>query len=328
MINTSKPLLLIDLGFALFYRYSATQTWYKHSHPDEKDKLTKAYKWPENKEFMDKMSELFPKEIKELARKLKIPLCNVIIAEDCRLMNNWRIKVYPSYKSQRAESREKTGWCGAPAFCHLLSVVLPALIESTDIKLLSHQNSESDDIISQIIIKNRKDPNGIKKFYIVASDMDYFQLLNGDTELINMKGASQSEKMKYKPEEHLLEKILNGDKSDNIPACSFNANWVHILVPLKSKVKQNQNDGEPKYIKCDSKILNYYRSNPNQLLLDINHVKQNGHEYILNFERNKTLIDFREIPNNISNEIWKLYKDILNTENLHKENSHKDANSK
>lgn len=306
MIDTSKPLLLVDLGFALFYRYSATQTWYKHAHPEEKEKLTKDYKWPDNQIFMNKMSELFSKDIIELAKKLKIPLSNVIIAEDCRLANNWRIKIYPEYKAQRAQSREKTGWCGGPAFCHILGKILPELIKTTDIKLLSHQNAESDDIISQIVIKNRKDPSGIKKFYIVASDMDYFQLLNGDTELINMKGVSQSTKMIYKPEEHLLEKILNGDKSDNIPACRFNSHWVNILVPQKAKTKSTSNTS--KYVKCDSKILSYYRSNPKQLELDINHVKQNGCEYILDCLQNRTLIDFRYIPDNISNEIWKLYK--------------------
>ncbi len=36
LIDTDKPILLIDLGYAMFYRYSATQVWYKHSHPEEK----------------------------------------------------------------------------------------------------------------------------------------------------------------------------------------------------------------------------------------------------------------------------------------------------
>jgi hypothetical protein len=58
--------------------------------------------------------------------------------------------------------------------------------------------------------------------------MNYVQLLNGDTELINMKGLSQSIKMKYKPEEHHMEKILNGDKSDNIPPCGFNTGEEYV----------------------------------------------------------------------------------------------------
>lgn len=101
MIDSSKPLLLVDLGFALFYRYSATQTWYRHAHPEEKDDLTKDYKWPSNKVFMEKMKEMFSKDILALAKKLKIPHANIIIAEDCRLKNNWRTKIYSEYKAHQ-----------------------------------------------------------------------------------------------------------------------------------------------------------------------------------------------------------------------------------
>ena len=58
LIDTDKPILLIDLGYAMFYRYSATQVWYKHSHPEEKGDLVKDYKWHENKEFVEKMKKM------------------------------------------------------------------------------------------------------------------------------------------------------------------------------------------------------------------------------------------------------------------------------
>lgn len=306
MIDVSKPLLLVDLGFALFYRYSATQTWYKHAHPDEKEKLTKDYNWPSNKVFMDKMSELFPKNILDLAKKLKIPEGNIIIAEDCRLVNNWRVKIFPQYKEHRTKTREKTGWCGGPAFSHILSEVLPKMLKETDAKLLSHPKAEADDIISQIIIQSRKHAKEASKFYIVASDMDYFQLLNGDTQLIDMKGNSKSTKMKYKPEEHLMEKILSGDKSDNIPACRFNKVWVSHLVPPKPKTNVTKQG----FISCNKKILNYYRSNPKQLELDIAHVEQNRDQYIKDCQQNRTLIDFNYIPTDICKAIWTSYQKI------------------
>lgn len=308
MIDSSKPLLLVDLGFALFYRYSATQTWYRHAHPEEKDDLTKDYKWPSNKVFMEKMKEMFSKDILALAKKLKIPHANIIIAEDCRLKNNWRTKIYSEYKAHRAEARGKTGWCGGPAFNCILSVTLPQMIKDTGVQHLSHKRAEADDIISQIIIGCRKDPDQPKQFYIIASDMDYFQLLNGDTKLINMKGQTQSHKMKFKPEEHLMEKILIGDKSDNIPACRFNKVWVHRLVPPKPKV--NFTSDKKVFINCNKKILDYYKSNPNQLELDITQVKQNGDEYILDCTQNRTLIDFNYLPDDITNEIWDKYKKL------------------
>jgi len=306
MIDSSKPLLLVDLGFALFYRYSATQTWYRHAHPEEKDSLTKDYKWPSNKVFMEKMKEMFSKDILALAKKLKIPHTNIVIAEDCRLKNNWRTKIYALYKAHRAESRERTGWCGGPAFNCILSITLPKMIKDTGVHILSHYRAEADDVISQIIIGCRKDPTCPKQFYIIASDMDYFQLLNGDTQLINMKGHSQSTKMKYKPEEHLMEKILSGDKSDNIPACRFNKVWVQRLVPPKPKTSP----GKKGFINCNKKILDYYRSNPSQLQLDIAQVKQNGDEYVQDCQKNRTLIDFNSLPDDITKEIWAGYKKL------------------
>ncbi len=284
LIDTDKPILLIDLGYAMFYRYSATQVWYKHSHPEEKASLVKDYKWHENKEFVEKMKKMFIVDILQLAKKYKVPKTNIIIAEDCHLKDNWRTEIFPEYKGQRSEEREKNGWQGGPAFDILYKESLPDMVNVHGVIHLKHNKIEADDIISQFVIKYM----GKMKFIIVASDNDYFQILENDVDLINMKGVSQKDKMKMSPKAHLIEKILKGDVSDNISACLFNKKLLSELVP-------GTGGKDDKFIKTNKKILDYYLEHLDQLENDY---AKYGEKYIQGFSNNKKLIDFSELPAN------------------------------
>jgi hypothetical protein len=313
MIDTKHPLLLIDLGYALFYRYSATQLWYKHSHPEEKDQLVKDYKWHQNEEFMDKMKKMFVTDILTLAKKNKIPKNNIIIAEDCRLKDNWRSSLFSDYKSQRAGERDKNGWQGGPAFEVIVKEVIPSMVKNDGIHHLKHNKIEADDIISQIVIKSlsqseNKSQSMPSKFIIVASDNDYFQILYDNVDLVNMKGVSQKEKMKYSPKGHLIEKILKGDVSDNIKPCMFNKKWNQDLVPSTTKKASVENG---LYIKTNKKTIEYYLSKPEQLEADIRNVSCQGEEYVRGYNENKKLIDFNELPQEYVKDVHEMYGKIL-----------------
>ena len=341
MIDIKKPLLLIDQGYAMFYRYSATQLWYKHSHPEEKELLTKDYKWVNNEEFIEKMKKMFEVDILTLAKKYKIPKSNIIIAEDCHLKDNWRLDILSSYKGQRADERDKSGWNGGSAFEILVDEVIPRMVKEHNIIHLKHPKIEADDIIAQIVLKsnssstrkeNLKDKekenlNLPNKFIIVASDTDYFQLLDENVDLINMKGVSQKEKMKYSPKAHLIEKILKGDVSDNISACLFNKKMVQQLIPsmvpkkVVKKVKKTdmktdmktdkeEDDIDPTlYIKANKKIIDYYLENPDKLEEDIdNTMKTEGIEYIQGYKENKKLIQMSELPQEYKEDVTVMIK--------------------
>ena len=331
MIDNKKPLLLIDQGYAMFYRYSATQLWYKHSHPEEKELLTKDYKWVDNEEFIEKMKKMFEVDILTLAKKYKIPKSNIIIAEDCHLKDNWRLDILSSYKGQRSEERDKSGWNGGAAFEILVNEVIPGMVKEHNIIHLKHLKIEADDIIAQIVLKShssstRKEKENLNlpnKFIIVASDTDYFQLLDENVDLINMKGVSQKEKMKYSPKVHLIEKILKGDVSDNISACLFNKKMVQQLIssmaPKKvvKKVKKTdktidkeEDDIDPTlYIKANKKIIDYYLENPDKLEDDIeNTMKTEGIEYIQGYKENKKLIQMSELPEEYKEDVSMMIK--------------------
>ncbi len=299
MVEKSS-LLLIDLGYALFYRYSATQLWYKHSHPEEKAELTKDYKWSDNAEFIEKMKKMFVVDILTLAKKNKVPKTNIIIAEDCRLKDNWRTQIYPDYKAQRSVEREKAGWQGVSAFEIIYNEVIPEMVNVHGVIHLKSPSVEADDIISQIVIKSLENKKTCpSKMIIVASDNDYFQILEDNVELINMKGVSQKDKMKFSPKGHLIEKILKGDISDNIEACSFNKKIVKDLVPgMPAKIKSTSD-----YIKANKKIIDYYVNNPDELEKHI----MDHPEYIKGYEENKKLIAFSELPKEYIEQINLLY---------------------
>jgi 5'-3' exonuclease len=317
MVDIKHPLLFIDLGYAMFYRYSATQTWYKHSHPEEKDQIAKDYKWHQNDVFVEKMKKMFVEDIMNLGKKHKIPKNNIIIAEDCRLKDNWRSELFSDYKAQRGDEREKNGWQGANSFEILYNDVLPEMIKNHNIIHLKYPKVEADDIISQIIIsyQNKTKDQSPPKFIIIASDNDYFQILDNNVDLLNMKGGSIKEKMKYSPEGHLIEKILKGDVSDNIDACLFNKKFAHQLIPeLKnSKTGKNDTNINPElYIKANKKIIDYYVENTEQLEKDISTVlnhSENGTnvEYVKGYNENKKLIKFTELPSEYVKGILALY---------------------
>ncbi len=298
MVDTNSPLLLIDLGYALFYRYSASQLWYKHSHPDEKDQLTSDYKWHQNAEFVEKMKKMFMVDIFTLAKDYKVPKSNIIIAEDCRLKDNWRSKQFDEYKAQRNEEREKTGWQGVGSFEIIYKEVLPEMVNVHGVIHLKSPNVEADDIISQLVIKYK---SRFPAMVIVASDNDYFQILSDGINLITMKGVSVKDKMKYSPEFHLLEKILKGDVSDNIQACEFNKELIMEVIPeMKPKTKpktktKSTTENEIVKVKANKKILDHYmnQSDPKQIEKDIARM---GDNFVFGYQENKKLIDFNELP--------------------------------
>ena len=61
--------LLIDMGYASFYRFYATKTWYKFSHPEED---ISNIEWENNVEFMDKFEKMFLESIETVLTKFNI----------------------------------------------------------------------------------------------------------------------------------------------------------------------------------------------------------------------------------------------------------------
>lgn len=191
----------------------------------------------------------------------------VILAIDSR--KYWRKKVYSGYKAQRKAAREES-----PIDFDKFFPVMEEFFnefENTfkNIMFLKIDECEADDIIG-ILTKHELSEYNIVN---ISNDKDMYQLLK-------FKNYRQFDPIKKKmiqhlnPERYLLEKILTGDKSDNIPA---------VKEKCGPKTAQKMID-----MGLENALLN-------------DSMKEN-------FDRNKQLIDMDLIPYNIKKVIQDTYR--------------------
>ena len=255
--------LLLDTSYVIFYRYYALIQWWKIAKSDQE-----LGNPSENQEFIEKFDKTFLECINNIKKKLKInkeKVC-VIAARDCPRSEIWRNKLFNSYKGHRVQDDT---FMGGPFFKRVYN---EGLLEKSGVNfILKHNELEADDIIaiSKKFIETNKNKNDI--IFIITNDQDYLQLINETTIIFNLKFKEiNSTKKSFKdPEKDLLCKIILGDKSDNIP---------------------------PVFTKCGIKTVEKYLDD-NELLqsdLDKYNVRQN-------FNFNKKIIDFNEIPPELKN---------------------------
>jgi 5'-3' exonuclease len=247
------PILFIDMSYYIFYRYYALCNWYKKSQDIELD----IENIISNKIFIEKYHKLFIENIKKIKKKYKIKDALVILAKDCRRQNIWRHQYFEDYKKNRDE---KSLRFNPEIFFYTYDKIIPDLIE-LDYKVLELDNTEADDIIGILKHKIRKQYEE-RQIYIITNDHDYLQLLDKNTHIYNLRGLNLRTKSLG---EHIdLElKILTGDKSDNIPSV-FNlkkpTNRVIELILDKNKL-------EDFFVKNEESRKLYIR---NKLLIDFN----------------------------------------------------------
>jgi len=211
-----KYYILVDASYFIFYRVFALYNWWRHSHPDESTENLH-----ENEEFVAKFKDVFIRKFEEIPKKLKLPKnadLTFIVARDCPRANIWRKQIYPEYKATRGDhSNSKIN--PGPFFKMTYE---EGLFEQTDFDefvVLQHDYMEGDDCIAvttRCIQKNMRGKD--YHIYIIASDMDFFQLCTDDVSLYTLayKDVRTKTNSMFNPKQDLLYKIMIGDKSDNI----------------------------------------------------------------------------------------------------------------
>ena len=222
--------ILIDGSYFIFYRFYALVTWWKNAKPETDIKNP-----AENEEFCKKFIELFPKKLKEIKKRLKLPNAEIIVAKDCSRKNIWRNyyfqlfdfedkdlkerllnKDYNEFKkymmcnnNNNTKSNYKSGRnikYDCSKFFELSYKNELFLKEAS--KILEYNELEADDCIA--LYRNYY-PN--KNIIIIANDHDYLQLLDDSCKLYNLK----FKEIKTEDKKISLElKCILGDKSDNI----------------------------------------------------------------------------------------------------------------
>ena len=194
----------------------------------------------------------------------------VVIAVDGK--NNWRKEIYNEYKSQRKAARDKSN-VDFNVFYPIMEEFINNLEQHFKcFRILRVPRCEADDIIAVLSKRFCKDENNLVE--LISTDKDFVQLQRYK----NFKQYNPIKKMYIKsmnPDKDLEIKILTGDKSDNIPA-------------VKNRVGP----------KTAEKMINNGLTD-----LEDPIIKE---AYI----RNRQLIDFEQIPNDIVESVKKYYDNI------------------
>lgn len=276
-----KPIILVDTSYTSFYRFFATIRWYSFSHPEEfaKVKSDNKYDWTTNKLFMEKYEKMYLDSIIKLVKKKIFDNSIVIFCMDSPKEKLWRTQIQCDYKADRADMSLKHNF--KPVFAYTYDTMIPQFIKSKpeSIHKLRVESMEADDLIA-IIAMYLERTNSTRPVYLVSGDADFLQLGRDNLTFINYKAKKPIVLTKAEAANALREKIITGDTSDCIPS----------IFPKGKRANKKQ------ILESDDKLEEYLKANP---------------EAKAQYEINKKMIDFTNIPKTYVSKVEKLYKQLV-----------------
>ena len=276
-VNINKTFIFIDGSYFCFYRYHSLLTWWKNAYPEIilDDPFL-------NEQFVAKFRKTFVDHVQNLRKNLGISKNanpTIIVGRDCKRENIWRNELFPNYKATRANGKED-GFMGGPFFKMVYQDNL--FIEGGAKALLSHPTLEADDCIA-LSVKHVLNKYPCCDVYIITSDKDYLQLAEPRVHIYNLgfKKITDQKSSTGSAECDLFCKIVMGDISDNIPSV---------------------------FPKCGPKTaLKYYEDQASfQKRLD------SDDKFIAQYNTNKKIVDFNEIPVLLKNELFTNCEAVIN----------------
>ena len=184
----------------------------------------------------------------------------------------WRRDYFPNYKQNRKKGREKDSrdW---DAIFNCLNKIKAEFKENLPYKYMEVHGCEADDIIATLC---KNFPN--EKIMIVSGDKDFIQL------------QKYPNVQQYSP---ILKKYVNGHNPDTYIK-------EHIL-------KGDTSDGIPNVLSPDNTFVDGLRQRPLgrkkiETWLDM-HIDDLQDEVKRNYQRNNTLINLDNVPDNLEKEI-------------------------
>jgi len=264
-MEADPTFIFVDGSYYNFYRYYALLNWWKNAYPEEP--IEDPYK---NKIFVDKFKKTFVENLIQIPKRLKLeeninPI--LVIGKDCKRENIWRNEIFSKYKENRVK---EDGFMGGPFFKMVYEEDL--FLQGGAKMILKHPKLEADDCIA-LSVKYLIEKYSQCHIYIITSDKDYLQLNAHNVDLYNLSYKNIAEKKSSTGDSHrdLEIKIIMGDKSDNIPS----------VFPKCGPITAQKCIEDAEFFK---KKMN------------------NNPEYYAQYELNKKLVDFDNIPINLVNE--------------------------
>jgi 5'-3' exonuclease len=265
--------IFVDGSYYNFYRYYALMQWWKNAYPEEP--LDDPY---QNEKFVEKFKKTHVENLQQIPKKLKLnkninPI--LIVGKDCKRQSIWRNEIFPNYKATRANGTED-GFMGGPFFKMAYE---DELFQKGGAKaILKHPHLEADDCIA-ISVKYLITKYPECTIYIITSDRDYLQLNSHNVFLYNLafKNIAENKSSTGNPKMDLEIKIIMGDTSDNIPSA---------------------------FPKCGPKTAQKCVEDPEFFKKKMD----NNPEYYAQYELNKKLVSFENIPEDLVKEFMSTIK--------------------
>ena len=203
----------------------------------------------------------------------------------CDSKHYWRRDYFPNYKVHRKKDREASGQDWDSIFS-CLNTIRDELKEVFPYKVVEVYGAEADDIIATLV--------GTEKTLILSSDKDFIQLHSDTVDQfspVTKKIVNGKDPVKY-----LKEHILKGDRSDGVPnVLSADDTFVENIrqKPLRKTTIVTIMEAMTEY---EPELLYHLAKCPEDT-------------WRRNYRRNETLIDLSKIPETITREINKEYKE-------------------
>ena len=194
-------------------------------------------------------------------------------------MNTWRKDYYPQYKAHRKKHRDNSDQDWTEIF-RILHLVRDEIKENLPYKVIHMDGCEAYDIIGTLTMQTQE--FGMNEpVMIVSSDKDFIQL----QKFSNVKQFSPIQKKMVSddnPRTYLWNHIFRGDSGDGVPNV-LSGDDTFVSESKQTPLRQT---------KIDDWIHNAER------LREVM-----PEEHYRNYQRNKTLIDLAEIPEDIQTSI-------------------------
>ncbi len=274
-----KPLILVDTSYTSFYRFFATIRWYSFAFQDEFKELkgNNTYDWATNKVFIEKYEKMYLDSIIKLVKKKQFDNSNIIFCMDSPKEHLWRTQLQCDYKGDRADLSLKHNF--KTTFDYTYETMIPNFIKNnSNIKKLRVEKMEADDLIA-IISMYMKEQNSSHPVYVVSGDEDFLQLGRPNLTFVNYKVKKPFVLTEEEAAEALHKKILLGDPSDCIPP----------IFPKGKRVNKKE------IMSSNDKLQEYLQTN-------VEAKKQ--------YEFNKKMIDFKNIPKMYIIKVKKLFDEL------------------
>lgn len=283
-----QPLILVDTSYTSFYRFFATIRWYSFAYPEEfkEFKADAKYDWKTNKIFIEKYEKMYLDSIIKLVKKKVWDKSQVLFCMDSPKADLWRTQIHCDYKGDRADLSLKHDF--KPTFDYTYNTMIPNFIKTyPNIKSLRVEKMEADDLIA-IISMYMKEKHPDRPVYLVSGDEDFLQLGREKLTFVNYKVKKPFVLTEEEAQKALHDKFINGDVSDCIPS----------IFPKGKKIKKKE------ILESEEKLNEYLNANPDAK-------KQ--------YEFNKKMIDFNNIPNLYMVKVTKLFDKLYTESNNNNE---------